>query len=543
MKNFVKAMDRNASGFAYLKQNFSSISEAKIKEGIFVGPQIRELQQDGNFQNSLNEVEAAAWNSFRNVCKNFLGSVKVENYRDIVNDLLLSYKALGCNMSLNIHFLHSHLDFFPDNLGAVSDEHVMRGFIKIYQAWRSGTEGLPTAIFQKDNARPHVAPIVQRFFVNRQIESLHWPARSPDLSPIENMWSMVAQRLTQITSHRILAFIPDEEVTKALAPFGEILSVRPLPFPTENPLFKHLSSLRREVVLKRKESTDMPAIIPIVYTQRTFKIFVGQDITCLGSPKRMIECEKCENPEVERIIAAIYQRAGISRTTKVLRQLEQHPDLETEISCYLEKQESFKSKNYSDLKSDQRRALNIKIGKMKQILNEITKLSTGNEETPSSKKRPFKASQDDNLDQRERKRQDKRKKSTPPGVKTTLPLSTDMETEAENTTDKSTTSIISLDTENDTYKNIIEFIICSHDQIKTIREMKEKNHSLDHQIQVLAETLRERRKNLEDPDSDMKMIYDKKIEEAEWIMKKWDEQEDISKEFYANIRAGIYPGK
>ncbi|UYV69329.1 hypothetical protein LAZ67_6003256 [Cordylochernes scorpioides] len=123
MKNFVKAMDRNASGFAYLKQKISSISEAKIKEGIFVGPQIRELQQDGNFQNSLNEVEAAAWNSFRNVCKNFLGSVKVENYRDIVNDLLLSYKALGCNMSLKIHFLHSHLDFFPDNLGAVSDEH------------------------------------------------------------------------------------------------------------------------------------------------------------------------------------------------------------------------------------------------------------------------------------------------------------------------------------------------------------------------------------------------------------------------------------
>ncbi|UYV60523.1 hypothetical protein LAZ67_1001409 [Cordylochernes scorpioides] len=123
MKNFVKAMDRNASGFAYLKQKFSSISEAKIKEGIFVGPQIRELQQDGNFQNSLNEVEAAARNSFRNVCKNFLGSVKVENYRDIVNDLLLSYKALGCNMSLKIHFLHSHLDFFPDNLGAVSDEH------------------------------------------------------------------------------------------------------------------------------------------------------------------------------------------------------------------------------------------------------------------------------------------------------------------------------------------------------------------------------------------------------------------------------------
>ena len=30
---------------------------------------------------------------------------------------------MGCRMSLKIHFLHSHLNFFPPNLGAVSDEH------------------------------------------------------------------------------------------------------------------------------------------------------------------------------------------------------------------------------------------------------------------------------------------------------------------------------------------------------------------------------------------------------------------------------------
>ena len=30
---------------------------------------------------------------------------------------------MGCNMSIKIHFLDSHLDFFPANLGAVSDEH------------------------------------------------------------------------------------------------------------------------------------------------------------------------------------------------------------------------------------------------------------------------------------------------------------------------------------------------------------------------------------------------------------------------------------
>ncbi|GFU94220.1 transposable element Tcb1 transposase [Trichonephila clavipes] len=60
-------------------------------------------------------------------------------------------------------------------------------------------QGLATAIFQQDNARQQVARIVQRFFVNHQIELPPWPAHSPDLSPIENMRSMVAQRLTHIT--------------------------------------------------------------------------------------------------------------------------------------------------------------------------------------------------------------------------------------------------------------------------------------------------------------------------------------------------------
>ncbi|GFU82377.1 transposable element Tcb1 transposase, partial [Trichonephila clavipes] len=60
-------------------------------------------------------------------------------------------------------------------------------------------QGLATAIFQQDNARPHVVRIVERFFVNHQIKLLPRPARFSDLSPIENMWSMVAQRLTQIT--------------------------------------------------------------------------------------------------------------------------------------------------------------------------------------------------------------------------------------------------------------------------------------------------------------------------------------------------------
>ncbi|GFV08352.1 transposable element Tcb1 transposase [Trichonephila clavipes] len=60
-----------------------------------------------------------------------------------------------------------------------------------------------TLVLHRDNARPHLACIVQRFFANNQIELLPWPARSQDLSPIENMWSMVAQRLSPQLLHQI----------------------------------------------------------------------------------------------------------------------------------------------------------------------------------------------------------------------------------------------------------------------------------------------------------------------------------------------------
>ena len=40
--------------------------------------------------------------------------------------MLEKFEALGCNMSLKIHFLHSHLDKFPENLEAASEEQCER---------------------------------------------------------------------------------------------------------------------------------------------------------------------------------------------------------------------------------------------------------------------------------------------------------------------------------------------------------------------------------------------------------------------------------
>jgi len=38
MKNFVKGMDKTSHGFEYLRNQFPNVSDAKIKEGIFIGP-------------------------------------------------------------------------------------------------------------------------------------------------------------------------------------------------------------------------------------------------------------------------------------------------------------------------------------------------------------------------------------------------------------------------------------------------------------------------------------------------------------------------
>jgi hypothetical protein len=68
-------------------------------------------------------VGKAAWQAFKNVRNSFLGNHKAGNYPEIVSDLLTACKAIGCNMSLKVLFLDSHLDFFPENRGAVTEEH------------------------------------------------------------------------------------------------------------------------------------------------------------------------------------------------------------------------------------------------------------------------------------------------------------------------------------------------------------------------------------------------------------------------------------
>lgn len=123
MKQFVKAFPKTEETFKYLKTKFPALSDGKIKEGVFVGPDIRRLMKDSTFELKMTLNEKAAWVSFRDVINNFLGNTKSPNYQRIVQTLLKNLRNLNANLSYKFHFLNAHLDHFPDNLGAFSEEH------------------------------------------------------------------------------------------------------------------------------------------------------------------------------------------------------------------------------------------------------------------------------------------------------------------------------------------------------------------------------------------------------------------------------------
>ena len=123
MKQFVKALNKEGACFKYIQDKFPNLSAEKVKQGVFVGPQIRKLTKDPQFLSTMTDVEKKAWLSFVEVVSKFLGNTKDPDYQNIVENMLACFQALGCRMSLKVHFLHAHLDYFPQNLGNMSEEH------------------------------------------------------------------------------------------------------------------------------------------------------------------------------------------------------------------------------------------------------------------------------------------------------------------------------------------------------------------------------------------------------------------------------------
>ena len=77
--------------------------------------------KDSSFDEILTGNERTAWVSFKNVCTNFLGKRRSQDYEEMVQVLMQSFQALGARMSIKMHFLHFHLDYFPENCGDYSE--------------------------------------------------------------------------------------------------------------------------------------------------------------------------------------------------------------------------------------------------------------------------------------------------------------------------------------------------------------------------------------------------------------------------------------
>ncbi len=71
----------------------------------------------------------------------------------------------------------------------VLEQHMLPSRWQLFQ-------GRP-CLFQQDNVKQHTAAITTAWLGSRRVRVLNWPACSPDLSPIENVWPIIKQKICQ----------------------------------------------------------------------------------------------------------------------------------------------------------------------------------------------------------------------------------------------------------------------------------------------------------------------------------------------------------
>lgn len=78
--------------------------------------------KEEKFDNILLDPEKKAWNLLKKVIESFLGKYRSTDYEQLVSSMLAAFEAIEVRMSLKIHFLHHHLNYFSRQLPTESDE-------------------------------------------------------------------------------------------------------------------------------------------------------------------------------------------------------------------------------------------------------------------------------------------------------------------------------------------------------------------------------------------------------------------------------------
>ena len=82
MKQFVKVLNKEEQCSQYIMCQFPQLSDAKLKEGIFNGLQIRKLLKDDVFVTKMTLTKKKAWLDYKKVLQQFLGIVKSTDWEE-----------------------------------------------------------------------------------------------------------------------------------------------------------------------------------------------------------------------------------------------------------------------------------------------------------------------------------------------------------------------------------------------------------------------------------------------------------------------------